>query len=217
GIVHALAEKVLAEAALFALEGIAEGLERTIVGAAEYAATAAVVEERVHGFLKHALFVADDDVRRAELHELLQAVVAVDDAAIEVVEVRSGEAAAIKRHKGTQFGRQNGDDVKNHPLGLVAALAESFENLQALGVLDALLERRIGLHLLAEFFRELVYFDAAKKFFDGFGAHLGDELTGIFLLEFAIFIFKQDFALAQDRDFVGVHDDEGFEVENAFE
>src|SRR5208283_1733556 len=217
GIVHALAEEVLAEAALLALEGIAEGLERTIVGAAKNAATAAVIKERVHGFLEHALFVADDDIRRAKFHELLQPVVAVDDAAIEVVEIGGGEAAAIERHKRTQFGREDGDDIENHPLGLVAALAEGFENLQALGVLDALLERRIGLHLLAEFFRELVHFDAAEKFFDGFGAHLGDELAGIFLLELAIFIFKQDFAFAQDRDFVGVHDDEGFEVENALE
>src|SRR5260370_29325150 len=84
-IVHALAEKVLAETALLALERVAEGLERAVVGAAQHAATAAVVEQRVNGFLEHALFVADDDVRRAKFHELLQPVVAVDDAPIEVV------------------------------------------------------------------------------------------------------------------------------------
>ena len=167
----------MAEAALLALERIAEGFERAIVGATKNAATAAVIKERVHGFLKHALFVAHDDVRRAELHELLQPVVAVDDAAIEVVEVRGGEAAAIEGHERTQFGRQDRDDVENHPLGLVAALAEGFENLEALGVLDALLERRIGLHFLAQLVGELFDFDAAQKFLDGFGAHLG-ERTG---------------------------------------
>src|SRR5208283_4061526 len=204
GIVHALAEKVLAEAALLALEGIAEGLERAIVGAAKNAATAAVIEERVHGFLEHAFFVAHDDVRGAELHELLQAVVAVDDAAIEVVEVGGGEAAAIERHKRTQLGRQNGDDIENHPLGLVAALAEGFENFEALGVLDALLQRRIGLHFLAEIVGEFINFDAAQEFLDGFGAHFGDELAGIFRGQLAVFLFLKDLTLLEDGHFAGV-------------
>src|SRR5580704_1955266 len=99
GIIHALAEKVLAEAALLALERIAEGLERAVVGATKNAATATVVEESVNSFLEHALFVADDNVGCAKLHELLQAVVAVDDAAIEIVEIGCGEAAAVERHK----------------------------------------------------------------------------------------------------------------------
>src|SRR5258706_12920030 len=47
GIVHALAEQVLAEAALLALERIAEGLERAVVGSAQNAAAAAVVEQSV--------------------------------------------------------------------------------------------------------------------------------------------------------------------------
>src|SRR5216684_4941168 len=57
GVIHALAEEVLAEAALLALERVAEGLERAVVGSAQNAATAAVVKQSVDGFLKHALFV----------------------------------------------------------------------------------------------------------------------------------------------------------------
>src|SRR5690606_26184612 len=83
GIVDALAEQVLTEAALLALEHVRERLERALVRTGDGAATAAVVEERVDSFLQHALFVADDDVRRAELDQALQPVVAVDDAAIE--------------------------------------------------------------------------------------------------------------------------------------
>src|SRR5208282_81543 len=205
GIVHALAEKVLAEAALLALERIAEGLERAVVSAAQNAAAAAVVEERVNGFLEHALFVADDNVGRAKLHELLQAVVAVDDAAIEIVQVRSREAAAVQWHKRAQLRRKNRNHIENHPLWLVAALAESFEHFEALGELDALLKRRVGLHLLAEFFGELVHFNAAEKFLDGFRAHLGGELAGIFLLQFAVFVFEQNFAFAKNGDFAGIH------------
>ena len=217
GIVDALAEEVLAETALLALERIAEGLQRTVVGATQNAATAAIVEQRVNGFLQHALFVADDNVWRAKFHELLQPVVAVDDAAIEVVEIRSGETAAIERHQGTQLRRKNRDHVQDHPFGLVAALAEGFENLEALGELDALLERRIRLHLFAQLIGKLFDFDAAQQFLDGFGAHLGGELAGIFGGELAIFLFLKDLALFQDRNFALIDDDEGFEVEDALE
>src|ERR1700676_4752190 len=43
-VIDALTEQVLAEAALLALEGVRQGLERAVVGAAQNAATAAVVE-----------------------------------------------------------------------------------------------------------------------------------------------------------------------------
>src|SRR5690606_8679224 len=104
-IVDALAEQVLAEAALLALQQVGQRLQRALVGAGDDTAAAAVVEQRIDRFLQHALFVAHDDVRRAQLNEALQAVVAVDDAAIEVVEVGGGEAAAIERHQRAQLGR----------------------------------------------------------------------------------------------------------------
>ena len=99
GIIDALAEQVLAEAALLAFERIGERFERAVVGATQHAAAAAVVEQRVHGFLQHALFIAHDDVGRVQLDQLLQPVVAVDDAAIEVVQIGGGETAAIQRHQ----------------------------------------------------------------------------------------------------------------------
>src|SRR5258708_39551161 len=49
GVVHALAEEVLAETPLLALERIAERLERAVVGSAQYAAAPAVVGQRVDG------------------------------------------------------------------------------------------------------------------------------------------------------------------------
>ena len=79
------------------------------------------------------------------------------------------------------------------------------------------MKRRIGLHLLAKFLGELVHFDAAEKFLDGFGAHLGGELAGIFLLQFAVFVFEQNFAFAKNGNFAGIHDYERFEVQNALE
>ena len=154
GVVDALAEQVLAEAALLALEGVGERFQRAVVGAAQHAAAAAVIEQRVHGFLQHALFIAHDHVRRVQLDQLLQTVVAVDDAAVEVVQIGGGEAAAIERHQRTQFRRNDREHVENHPLRLVAGLAERFDDAQALGELQLLLLRRLGLHPLANLFAE---------------------------------------------------------------
>ena len=71
GVVHALTQQILAEAALLALEHIAQGLEGAVVGAGDGPAAAAVVDEGVHGLLQHTPLVANDDVRRFQLHEAL--------------------------------------------------------------------------------------------------------------------------------------------------
>ena len=44
--------------------------------------TPAIVDEGIDGFLEHALFVAYDDIGGIELHQALETIVAVDDAAI---------------------------------------------------------------------------------------------------------------------------------------
>src|SRR5258708_11040346 len=69
-VVDALAEEVLAEAALLALEGVGERLQGAVVRALQHAAAAAVVEEGVDCFLQHALLVAHADVGRSALEQL---------------------------------------------------------------------------------------------------------------------------------------------------
>src|SRR6266850_7191512 len=119
GIIDALAEQVLTKASLFAFERSTQGLERTIVHTAQHAAATAIVEQSIDRFLKHALFVAHDHFRRAQLHQLLQAVVAIDNAAIEIVKVRRCETSTIERHERSKLRWHHRDDVENHPLGPV--------------------------------------------------------------------------------------------------
>ena len=69
GVVDALAEEVLAESSLLALEHVGERLQGLLPGALDDALLLRIVEERVHRFLEHALLIADDDVRRVERHE----------------------------------------------------------------------------------------------------------------------------------------------------
>ena len=153
-VVDALAQQVLTEASLLAFERVGQRLQRTVVRATQHAATASVIEQRVHRFLQHALFVAHDDFRSVQVHQLLQPVVAVDDAAIQIVQIGGGKTAAVQWNQGTQLRRNDRDDIQNHPVRFVAALAECLDNFQALGILEPLLQRALMLHLLAQFDRQ---------------------------------------------------------------
>ncbi len=67
GVVDALTQQVLTETTALALDHVGQRLERTLVGAGHGLAATTVVEQRVDGFLQHALFVAHDDVRCASV------------------------------------------------------------------------------------------------------------------------------------------------------
>ena len=124
-------------------------------------------------------------------------VVAVDDAAVEIIQIRGGKAAAVQRNQGAQLRRNDRDHVQDHPVRFVAALAEGFDHLQPLGVLQALLQRGLGLHLLAQLGRERLHVHALEQFLDRFRAHHGLEAGGpVLLVEFAELGFVlDDFAL----------------------
>src|SRR5690349_23561317 len=95
-IVHALAEKVLTEAPLLALQHIRKRLERTLTAAANRLRATPVVEQRVHRLLEHALLVPENDLRGTMHDQLLEPVIAIDDAPIQVIEIGRGEAAAVE-------------------------------------------------------------------------------------------------------------------------
>src|SRR4051812_42567527 len=124
GVVDALAEEVLAEAALLALKHVGERLQRPVARAGDGAPAAAVVEQGVDGLLEHPLLVVDDDLGRAEVEQPLEAVVAVDDAPVEVVEVGRREPAAVELDHRAQLRRDDRDGLEDHHLRLVAGVQE---------------------------------------------------------------------------------------------
>src|SRR6266850_1060808 len=111
-IIDAFAQEVLAETATFALEHIAEGLQSAITGPGDSAAMAAVVKQGIDGFLQHAFFVADDDFGRFELEQVLQPVIAVDNASVEVIQIRGREPATFERNERTQVRRDYGQNYE---------------------------------------------------------------------------------------------------------
>ena len=149
GIIHALAEQILAETSALALEHVAQRFQRAVARAGDRTAVAAVVEQRVHRFLQHAFFVADDDFRRLELEQRLETVVPVDDAAIKIVQIGRRKTSAFERHERAQIRRNHRQHRENHPFGTALGNAKALEQLDPLRQFFAdLLALRFGHRLL---------------------------------------------------------------------
>ncbi len=140
-VVNPLTQQVLAESALLTFENVGKRFERTIVRAGNGTPAAAVIDQRVHRFLEHALFVLDDDFGRVEFQQPFEPVVPVDDAPVEIVEIRSGEATAIQLDHRSQLGRDHRHRGHDHPLRLVAAGKERFDDFEPFDRLKPLLAR----------------------------------------------------------------------------
>ena len=190
GVVDPLAQQVLAEPALLALQHVRERLERAVARPGDRAAAATVVEQGVDGLLQHALLVVDDDLGRAQVEQPLQAVVAVDDPAVQVVQVRRGEAATVQLHHRAQLRRDHRDGLQDHGAGIVGAAAvvvpavERGDDLQPLdGLLLALHGQRLaalaGVDGVAELDLLLVEVDPGDERLDGVRAHAAFEVVAV--------------------------------------
>ena len=233
-VVDALAEEVLAEPALLALEHVAQRLERAVRVRADGVGLPAVVEEGVHRFLKHALLVAEDDLGGLDVHQPLQPVVPDDDAAVEVVEVGGREAAAFERDERAELRRDDGDDLHHHPLGpvlhLLVRLAEVLHDGEPLERVGLAGLARLGLGLEAELARETREILPLEEFLDGLAADHGDELLGVLVREavvvladlvedVVILVLRQQlpFLDAEAGGRAGLDDDVGLVVDHLLE
>ena len=217
GVIHAFAEQVLTEATLLALEHVRERLQWTIAGAGDGTTMTAVIEKGVNRLLEHALLVVDDDVGRLELHQVPQTVVAVDDAAVEIVEVGGGETAPFERNKRTQVGRDNGQHLKHHPLGAGLGVDEALNDLETLRELLFDLLRLGGAHLFLKLGDGRIEVHEFETLANGFGAHLSDErIVTVFVECLAIFGVGEEL-FGFERGLARIDDHVVLIVDNALE
>ena len=74
-------------------------------------------------------FIADDDVRRLQFEETLETVVAVDDAAVQIIQIRRREPSAVQRN---QREGNSGGSTGNTSSTIQSGLMPDFRTLQAL-------------------------------------------------------------------------------------
>ena len=213
GIVNALTEQVLTEASLLAAQHLGQRLERTVGRSGDRLAASAVVDQGIDRLLQHALLVAHDDLGRMELHQLLQAVVAVDHTAIEVIQVGGGKSAAVELHHRADFRRENRHDIENHPLGAVVRQSECLDNLQALDDLQLFLTAGM-LQLLFQLLGELFDIDFGEQLLDRLRAHADAEIVLVALIPLVVFLLAEQLLLLQTGR-TGINDDILRKIEHA--
>src|SRR5258708_7187003 len=214
GVVDTLAEEILTKAPLFAFQCSGQRFKRTIVDAAQNAAATAVVEQRVDRFLQHALLLPDNNFSRPQIHQLLQTLVAIDYASIEIVQVGSGKTSAIQRYQRAQLGRNHRYHIQDHPIGMIAGLKKRSRNLQALGKLQLLLLRRFFAHAAAQFYGQPFHVHHPQQFFDRFGAHRAHKFRRIVTRQLTKALISEQLAFRQFLHIAGIDHDVRLEVED---
>ncbi len=134
GVVDTLSKQVLAEATLFAAQGIGERLQLALFARGSdhrFGAPCTVVDQGVNGFLQHALFVANNNFWRTKFEQTLQTVIAVNHATIQIVQVRSRKTTAVEWNHWTQVWRNNRNRFQNHPLGFHRVQVQTLQQLHA--------------------------------------------------------------------------------------
>ena len=173
-VVDALAEQVLAEPALLALEHVAQALEPVVARPGDRPAATAVVDQGVARLLQHPLLVADDDLGGTELQQPLEPVVPVDHAPVQVVQVGGREAPAVELDHRAQLGWEHGEHRQDHPLRPRSRAAERLDQAQPLDRLLASLAGR-GPDLDVQGATELLELHPGDDVADRLGAHPGPE------------------------------------------
>ena len=212
GVVNTLAQQILTEPALLALEHVGQGLQGPVVGTGDGTAPAAVVDQSVHSLLEHPLFVADDDVGGVELNQPLQAVIPVDDPAIQIVQVGGCEPTAVQLNHRTDIGRNHGQHVHDHPAGLVAGLPEGLHHLQTLDNAQLLLGGG-GLQLVSQLLGQLIQVDLLQQLLDGLGTHTGLEVVLVLFPHVPVFLLGEHLVPGQGR-VTGIGNNIGCEVQH---
>ena len=180
-IVNTFTQQVLTETTLFTFQAIRQRFQRTVRVALHSRRLTRVVYQAVNGFLQHTFFVAQNNFRSLDFDQAFQAVVANDNTAIQIVQIRCSKAAAVQRYQRAQFGRNHRNDFQNHPFRTVfrACSTERFHHLQTFQRFGLALLRRIGIGFVAQLIRQRVQIEAAEQIVNGFGAHFGDEFIGV--------------------------------------
>ncbi len=150
----------------------------------------AVVKQRVHSLLQHPLFIANDDVGSLQLKQIFEAVVAVDDTPIQIVQIRRRKSPAFERHKRAQIRRDHRKHLEDHPFRPRPGVGEALNELQPFGEFLADLFAPGVAHRLLDLLVELREVALRQKGLDCFRAHAGYEILAVLLDRLAILGFR---------------------------
>ncbi len=194
-IVDAFTKQVLPETPLLSFQHVGEGFESAVVIRTDCVHAARVVEQRIHRLLQHPLLVPQDNIRRFDVNQALQAIVANDDAPIEIVEVRCCEPSAFQRHQRTKLRRNYRNHIHHHPFRLIGRpifrFAKGFHHAQALERFLFLQHRCLFHDLRAQLRCKRGNIHLLQQHLDCLAADGGNELSLVRILQLIMILRKR--------------------------
>ena len=137
-----------------------------------------------------------------EVDKLLEPVVAIDDPAVEVVQVARREVAAVEHHERAEVGRDHRNHVEHHPLRLVFAVADALHDLEPVDEILFLLLGSRRVQLLAEVLRKAHEIEAEEELAHRLRTHLRVErAVAVGGPRFTELFFRQQLLLLEGRVF----------------
>ncbi len=216
GIVDAFPKQILAESSLLSAQQIRKRLQGPVPLHDNLPVLLAVVNQSINRFLQHPFLVFGDEAGRALFVLLLQAVVPVQNSSVEIVQIGGREASAVELNHGTQIRRQHGDDIHDHPFGLVSGFREGLDDLQAL---DDFFPSRLRClkQFRPEFLAGFLQIQFLQEFLNRFGSGQRAKTRGtVFPLHITVFLFGHDVPFLETLDRARIGHDVGSEVNNVF-
>jgi len=217
-VINALTKQVLSESTGLALEHVRETLQRALARTRDDPTATAVIKECIYRFLKHSLFIANNYFRRIQLLESLQAIIAVNHAAVEIVQVRRRKATSIERNKRAKIGRDHRHDLEDHKLRVIdLRLAERVEHLEALRDLLSLCFRSRFSHVFAQSRAVAFNIEFLQESTNRLSTDTDFKCVATVLLpQFDEALVRNEFALLKLR-VLGIKNDMSFEVKDLLE
>ena len=149
--------------------------------------------------LEHSLLVANDHFRCIQIEQLLQAVVAVDQTTVKVVEITGRKVSALQKNERTKVGRNHRNRFENHPLRLVAGFDHRTDNSESANQTGLLLLGTGGLVLFLQLIEKSWEIEIANHGANRFRPHVGLELISVLLAGEAVLFLIQKLLLLERR------------------
>ena len=157
-----------------------------------------VVKQGIDRFLKHALFITDDDFRSLELKQVFEAVVSIDHPPIKIVQIGSGKAPTFQWHQRPEIWRNDWQHHKNHPIRTGLAGDEALKKLDALGQFFAYLLAAGLRHRNLQLLNLFIQVDRFESSSDSTRTHFClKSVSPVGLPSLAIFHFAEQLMLLQ--------------------
>src|SRR5476651_2027305 len=193
-VVDTFTQQVLTETTLFTFNHVCQRFQRTLVRAGDCTTATAVIQQSIYRFLQHTFFVTYDDIWRSQIQQAFQTVVTVDNATVQIVQIRRCETAAVQRNQWTQVWRQYRQHGQDHPLWFVTRLNERFQQLNTLGQFLTLGFGVGFVQLFTQLFAFRFQVHVFQQGLNSFCAHLGVKLITKLFQRVKILLFSQDLA-----------------------